>query len=712
MGIRGLTTLAENHSKKLFKDITLQDTKLVIDGFGLLWYLFSQIQHADRMSHGGEYELLRSKIQYFFMNLLKCNCTPYVVFDGSFDLDDKKHGTMLDRFKDKIRIAREVIRGGDGLLMPALSLCVMKQVLSELNVGFAFSQFEADREIAILANYWRCPVLGKDSDFLVMDIIGGYLPLTLLKWKTVQKSRRGKCFIVGHIYQVNAFCNFFHVKKELLPLFATLAGNDYVNPVSLNPFLSNQVYGKYSGSGNKRQTQLEHLLCWLSEQRSSATALKDVWKSLTNKKELEPSFEASMEMYRTRHDSSNLVHYFEGQGLPKDFRSMSQLCSVIGTPVWVAIAHQAGLFGNLLINVLSKGYCFSSIQVENPRQPSAWLPSEILFSVLSGIVLGRRLQGNDCKGVETCHVYIRNGDGFQRKKVSPLQLLEGYGKLPTLETIPSLPETDKQKLLFQVLAPNLTTHMDLVSFPVDFQLALLVMLYWMNSKHSHYNDLHINSLLVGWVYLYTQRQNRMCKDGGPSEVQGQCAYSAPSGDLKSECKIMYTNLSHHQGRLRKRKPDPVISHSFSQWQQCLVYGICFNELLQSPLPDCPDTSILFNGLLMHSLYMTLRDASGREPLHRWAVAMFFKDTPIASQLFVSMHEFLASNATKVGQKNSAKSSNGQQSKQSSRKSKSRQGQQQKGRQQQGATPKSSNQVGEDSDSDQDWGANNRFALLQ
>eukprot|EP00057_Strongylocentrotus_purpuratus_P018499 XP_011672973.1 PREDICTED: protein asteroid homolog 1-like [Strongylocentrotus purpuratus] len=720
MGVRGLTTLVENHSKKLFKEITLQDTKLVIDGFGLLWYLLSQTHNEDRMSHGGEYELLRSKIQDFFQNLLKCNCTPYVVFDGSFDLDDKKHRTMLSRFKDKIRMAGEALRGGDGLLMPPLSILIMKQILTEMNVGFAFSQFEADREIAVLANHWRCPVLGKDSDFLVMDIIGGYLPLTSLKWKAVQKSRGGKCYIVGQIYQVNTFCNFFHVKKELLPLFATLGGNDYVDPDLLNSFLSSQVNGKCGGSGSRRQMELEHLLGWLSEQKSSASALKEVWKSLPNKKGLESLFEASMEMYRTRHDSSSLLPYFEGQGLPKDFQSKSQLCSVIGTPVWVAKAHQAGSFGNLLINILSKSYCFSSVQVENPRQPSAWLPSEFLFSVVSGIVLAGKLhvhvQGNNSKGTNTstCNVYIRNGDSFKKKKVSTLHMLEGYGKLPALAAIPSLPETDRQKLLLLVLAPSLTTSMDLISFPADFQLALLVMLHWMNSEHAHYNELHVIALLVGWVYLYTQRQHKRCKDGGQSAPQDQGKGSAGSEESRTESKALHTSLSHHQGHLRKRKPDPVVSHSFSQWQQCLVYGIHFNELLQCPMPNCPDASVLFNGLVMHSLYTALREASGKEPLQRWAAGMFFKGAPVPCRLFISMHDFITSKARKDGQKKAPKGPAEQkQPNQSSRKSRSRGGRKQKRQQQQQkARPRNEDLVSEESDSDQGWSANNRFAVLQ
>ena len=34
-------------------------------------------------SIASEYDILQHKFQFFFQNLLKCNCTPYVIFDGT-----------------------------------------------------------------------------------------------------------------------------------------------------------------------------------------------------------------------------------------------------------------------------------------------------------------------------------------------------------------------------------------------------------------------------------------------------------------------------------------------------------------------------------------------------------------------------------------------------------------------------------------------------
>ena len=364
MGVRGLTTLVENHSRKILQEFSLHDTKIIIDGYGLLWYLLANIRGADPMSHGGEYELLRSKIQFFFQNLLKCKCSPYVVFDGSFDLDDKKHNTLLERFKNRIKEAKQILRGGDGTIMPPLALHLMKQVMRELGVSFAFSQFEADKEIAILANHWQCPVLGKDSDFYVMDIAAGYIPLTLLRWKNVQRGKGVQCSISGQIFHIESFCKFFRVKKELLPLFATLAGNDYVDSASVNNFLSSHVYSKFASNYSKRQSQLEHLLSWMSEQNSVAHALEEVLEHVPDRDTIERLLSASIEMYKVGGVLSLLQPYFERCSLQS---SQSQICAVMGAPPWVAEAHQQGTIASLCINILSKRYCFSSIQVENPR---------------------------------------------------------------------------------------------------------------------------------------------------------------------------------------------------------------------------------------------------------------------------------------------------------------------------------------------------------
>ena len=578
MGVRGLTALVENPSWEILQELSLHDTemeilqelslhntKIVIDGYGLLWYLLLLTREEDAKSRGGEYELLGSKIKSFFQNLHECHIVPYVVFDGSCDLDDMKRDTHLKRLQDGIKKAEEIISGGNGTIMPPLAEPLMKQVMEELDVSFAFSQFEADRDIAILANYWKCPVLAKDSDFYIMDIAAGYISLKSLEWQEVH-NEGGQCSISGQIFYIDSFCTSFEIKKELLPLFASLAGNDYVDSPLVDDFLYSQVYSK-NATKTERQKRLNELLRWLREQDTSAKALKEVLNNFSDEAKrnaVQRLVSASMKMYEVTNHSSLLPSYFDGGDI--DFKE-SQICNVVGAPEWVAEEQQDGTIPNSCINILSKRYCISEFQVENPKEKCAWMTSKFLFSVMTGIVLsGQPIP--EGKENNECIVYIRKGNRVEEHKIHPRLEVGGFGNLPSMCEVPSVSQVIKQRLILEVLTPNLHVSSQVEEFPEEFRFALLVTLHCVH--HSKISvEPHIASLLAGWAYLYEQR-----KENEPFQI---------------------VQIEGQKAKTRRETPDPVISHGFAQWQICLLQALCLNDLLQRPLPPCPDISVLFNG---------------------------------------------------------------------------------------------------------------------
>ncbi len=60
-------------------------------------------------------------------------------------------------------------------MIPPLSQDVFKNVLSALSVNHVTCVFEADDQIAALANAWGCPVMSNDSDFFIYDLVGGFI---------------------------------------------------------------------------------------------------------------------------------------------------------------------------------------------------------------------------------------------------------------------------------------------------------------------------------------------------------------------------------------------------------------------------------------------------------------------------------------------------------------------------------------------------------
>ena len=81
-----------------------------------------------------------------------------------------------------------------------------------------------------MAAAWKCPVLSNDSDFFIFDIKGGYIPLSFFRWNSSR--------FTAKIYYRSKLASHFRISPELLPLFASLAGNDYVSAKALVDFKS------------------------------------------------------------------------------------------------------------------------------------------------------------------------------------------------------------------------------------------------------------------------------------------------------------------------------------------------------------------------------------------------------------------------------------------------------------------------------------------
>ena len=151
------------------------------------------------------------------------------------------------------------------------------QVMTDMQVNFAVCQFEADREIAILANQFQCPVVGQDSDFYVLDIAGGYIPFSYLKWRSVRKNENDEQILWAHIYHIDSLCRIYGVNKEMLPLFC-LTGRQRLCGLRFSAaFLIESRVWEYGGDIKNRVSNLKELLTWLSNQTSTALALKEVF---------------------------------------------------------------------------------------------------------------------------------------------------------------------------------------------------------------------------------------------------------------------------------------------------------------------------------------------------------------------------------------------------------------------------------------------------
>ncbi|KAI1279031.1 Protein asteroid -like protein 1 [Halotydeus destructor] len=263
MGVKGLTTFVESDPESL-KCYKLQDTKLVIDGNSLKYFLY-EIFAADLKCsrYAGDYVDYGRYIQRFFKCLKTCNVTPYIIMDGAIDPSLDKLDELKSRATEKIKRAKP--KGKNFIYSPLLDSKVFGDVVVDLDLDITWSLFEADGDVANLAKKLKCPVLAKDSDFMIFDLEGGYIPLSTLTYQDdeydLKICENDKAYLECMIYYIDDFACHMRIKKDVLPLVALQFGYD-LYPVGMKAtkteifessrgLTAKQAIDNYLSKGNK-----------------------------------------------------------------------------------------------------------------------------------------------------------------------------------------------------------------------------------------------------------------------------------------------------------------------------------------------------------------------------------------------------------------------------------------------------------------------------
>jgi 5'-3' exonuclease len=97
MGVRGLQTCIRNRKEKFLCDYNLQDTKLIIDGSNLFYFLYQFFEIPFKF--GGDYDHFARECHDFFLSLKRFRVEPIVIFDGADDPTNIKFGTFRTAVK-------------------------------------------------------------------------------------------------------------------------------------------------------------------------------------------------------------------------------------------------------------------------------------------------------------------------------------------------------------------------------------------------------------------------------------------------------------------------------------------------------------------------------------------------------------------------------------------------------------------------------------
>ena len=141
-------------------------------------------------------------------------------------------------------------------------------------------------------------MISNDSDFYIFKVKHGYIPFQ--QYDFSGGSIRVKKF------KFHGFAKYLHLKASMLPLLASLIGNDYVSDTMLQPFMAYLEQPRH---------KIPAIANFLSEHKSASGAFKAAVKSIPShfQPEFQQALQLSLEEYQAK--ESNLLGYFNSGDL-------------------------------------------------------------------------------------------------------------------------------------------------------------------------------------------------------------------------------------------------------------------------------------------------------------------------------------------------------------------------------------------------------------
>lgn len=411
--------------------------------------------------------------------------------------------------------------------------------MTKKGVRYIQTLFEADDDIAATARILNCPVLSYDSDFYIYDVT--YIPFNTLDPFLV-KNRKGQGYLKQcRVYKVETLLNQFKgLDRSVLPLAATLLGNDYVKRSTFKDFfchlrLSKATKRKY----NEQQRRIEATFNWLSKHSLNAAIVQilarlpqdsrkkvlEVIEMIVNvyttvdPKILVPlgfpeQFVTEMmakfktEPFKFREDINNLRPVEEPPGedeseisdveeeeeekdeSDQEFRYNPNIQKV--APPWFIQEFNMGRYASYFIDILTRRFYVCPPQIEDYSYPAAITISLKIVRVIYGLLT---------KGLEGPKIleYLCRG---QHKNMTVGQIEaedQMFGcELPTLFTLRDLPPIIRKRMLEETLGiPEFAVE----TFPNGWKLYAATATYWMaQQQEPSGTNCHLYSLLFTMLF--------------------------------------------------------------------------------------------------------------------------------------------------------------------------------------------------------------------
>ncbi|XP_022914273.1 protein asteroid [Onthophagus taurus] len=676
MGVRGLTTFIAQSSNRYIKPYELHDTYLVIDGNNLAAQLYKW--HAKCYDcFGGDYDKYEKTVIYFFKLLKECNITPLIIYDGGYE--DRKLKTVYQRVKARLLQAKTIdaARENGMSVFPLFLRELFVEITLKLELKVVRCLVEADYEMACIARKLNCPVLSYDSDFFIFDV--AYIPFNTIVMHG-SKSRANYKYVECKIYRVDYFLREYGgIKKECLPLLATLLGNDYIKASVFNNFYKHLKLGKRNGK-NDQQRRIKAVIEWLrnedfesalrkilgrvkqfrrkyvgkqimgiansyvcsdselikfldieenNKDKKSKTIIDDINIDAICDESAENNEEVDSEDESSDDSSSDESPEAEKVMKPDDSRQIDEL------PKYFEVRYQKCVYPATFIDIIFHNRYIFVPQIEDfcCNIPSHNISLELMKAIYKMLAL---------KNTKKLKYINRNIKG----KIDSFFILKSPLDLPNINELENLSLDEAKKYFYLVLNidKDLRTQNIINDFPADWKLYVSSIIYWIKWSKPPINNCYIYALILTALilqfkvgYFRDERKFYNSFTAEIKEIEKNTKELTINNKISNEeaLKLIARNdeimtykeiiTYFHMNIKLRRNPnlyDKSIIHGFAQFQSCAYHIKYLNCLLGKPFDDYL-ISKFYNGTLIYNLtmnFLTRRDLDAY-------LRLFLKNSP-------------------------------------------------------------------------------------
>jgi len=354
--------------------------------------------------------------------------------------------------------------------------------------------------------------------------------------------------------------------QELLHLFASMMGNDYIPPQVFEKIFANIKLPKRTKDTTERHRKIKGLLLYLSKERCAKQALNRLLGYFQEK-----------ERVKLKERVLNSINIYNGSItcdiISPEFSSHDQK----PLPPWFVSEYHSAELPNWLLSVVANRKYFLRTQVEQKDQPSVHTDCIAIHQALVDILASIDTKCDNVK------IY-----GRIKSSVSLIATLEPSHDRIGLETLRTRSLEERKGMVKNILSPDL--DVDLV--PNNLKFYALVLDHWCQKSNVSLTELH--SVLLCYFALTDIDP----KTGAIRNSKKLVKLSEEDSDSKVyfQAASILSHLFHIDESMKTntRKFEIGIVHSLSKLQAILSAAFALNSLLGN-VYIVPNISDLFNG---------------------------------------------------------------------------------------------------------------------